>query len=107
MSIMGSRYPMGKIRMEKLQAAKMASQALRMVGDIIGKFGSRLTGSESCLKAADVLARELEPFCDRVERERFTVRPKAFLGWIRILVAYLSCRTAVRCGFPFRCFPWS
>lgn len=87
MSIMGSRYPMGKIRMEKLQAAKMASQALRMVGDIIGNFGSRLTGSESCLKAADVLARELEPFCDRVERERFTVRPKAFLGWIRILVA--------------------
>lgn len=87
MSIMETRCPMSKIRMEKLQAARMGSQALQMVSDIIERFGSRLTGSESCLKAAEVIAQELEPFCDRVERERFTVHPGAFLGWIRILVA--------------------
>lgn len=78
---------MAKVRMEKLQAARMSVQALRMVEDLIERFGSRLTGSVSCLRVADELARELDNSCDRVSKEQFSLNPGAFLGWIRILVA--------------------
>ncbi|MEA5033401.1 MAG: M28 family peptidase [Sphaerochaeta sp.] len=77
---------MAKVRMEKLQAARMGNHALEMVSDLIERFGSRLTGTPGCTKTAEVLASELSKYCDRVEKEAFSLHPKAFLGWIRILV---------------------
>ncbi len=78
---------MAKIRMEKLQAARMGKEAISMVSDLIDRYGSRLTGSDSCTHTAHELASSLEGLCDRVERETFSLHPEAFLGWIRILVA--------------------
>ncbi len=78
---------MAKVKMEKLQAARMSKNALEMVSTIIQRFGSRLSGSSACLDTAKVLADELQPVCDRVESEAFTLHPAAFLGWIRIMVA--------------------
>ncbi len=77
---------MSKIRMEKLQGARMAKQALQMVSELVERHGSRLTGSESCKKTAQELQEALESHCDRVATESFDVHPDAFLGWIRILV---------------------
>ncbi|HCJ93814.1 MAG TPA: hypothetical protein DHV69_00910 [Sphaerochaeta sp.] len=77
---------MAKVRMEKLQAARMGNHALEMVSDLIGRFGSRLTGTPGCTQTAEVLASELSTYCNRVEKEEFSLHPKAFLGWIRILV---------------------
>ena len=77
---------MARIRMEKLQAARMAKEALTMVAALIDRHGSRLTGTKACTEAAEELAEHLEPYCDRVGRESFTLHPDAFLGWIRILV---------------------
>jgi hypothetical protein len=78
---------MARIKMEKLQAARMAKEALEMVSDLIDRYGSRLVGSESCTKTAEELADSLAPFTNRVHRETFSLHPDAFLGWIRILVA--------------------
>jgi hypothetical protein len=72
--------------MEKLQAARMAREALAMVSSLIGKYGSRLVGTPSCSQTAEDLATEFEDSCDKVERETFSLHPGAFLGWIRILV---------------------
>lgn len=80
------RYRMAKVKMEKLQAARLAKQALQMVSDLIDRFGSRLAGSASCTQTAEALAESLESSCDRVEQETFAFHPEAFLGWIRILV---------------------
>lgn len=81
-----TRYPMGKIKMEKLQAARMGKQALELVSSLIDRHGSRLTGSDACKKTAEALASELEQHCDRVGMDEFSVHPDAFLGWIKILV---------------------
>ncbi|MDD3366642.1 MAG: M28 family peptidase [Sphaerochaetaceae bacterium] len=77
---------MAKVKMEKLQAARMGKNALEMVTSLIERFGSRLSGSSACLDTARVLADELRPHCDRVESEAFSLHPNAFLGWIRIMV---------------------
>lgn len=83
---MEGRKIMAKVRMEKLQAARMAKEALATVADLIDRHGSRLTGSEACTRTAEELADSLESYCDTVARESFTLHPDAFLGWIRILV---------------------
>ena len=83
---MEGRKTMARIRMEKLQAARMAKEALATVATLIDRHGSRLTGTKACTEAAEDLAEHLEAYCDRVERESFTLHPDAFLGWIRILV---------------------
>lgn len=80
------RIKMAKLKMEKLQANRMAKRALDLVSDLIDKHGPRLTGSEACLATAEELATELRPLCDRTEVESFSLHPNAFLGWIRLMV---------------------
>lgn len=77
---------MARVKMEKLQAARMAKRALEMVSDLIERYGSRLVGSDSCLQTADALGEALEESCDSVKKEEFQLHPDAFLGWIRLLV---------------------
>jgi aminopeptidase YwaD len=78
---------MSKVKMEKLKAQNMAKEALSLVSKLIEKYGSRLTGSTGAKETANHLAKELSLYCSKVEKESFEVRPKAFLGWIRIVVA--------------------
>ncbi|MFA5514408.1 MAG: M28 family peptidase [Sphaerochaetaceae bacterium] len=78
---------MGKVKMEKLKAQTMAKEALSLVSELIEKFGSRLTGSKGAKETANHLADELSLYCPRVEKVSFNLHPKAFLGWIRIVVA--------------------
>lgn len=80
------RIKMAKLKMEKLQANRMAKRALGLVSDLIEKHGPRLSGSEACLETAEELASELRPLCDRTEVETFSLHPNAFLGWIKLMV---------------------
>ena len=71
---------MAKLKMEKLQANRMAKRALDLVSDLIDKHGPRLTGSEACLATAEELAAEMRPLCDRTEVESFFLHPSNFSG---------------------------
>ncbi len=77
---------MAKGRMEKLQAGKMAKEAIRLTSLWIDKHGSRLVGSKSCRNAAEDIKEELSNHCDYVASDRFSLHPGAFLGWIRLMV---------------------
>lgn len=93
---------MAKIKMEKLQAGRMAKQSISMVADLIERFGNRLVGSDSCLQTAEILGQSLEASCDTVKRESFSLHPDAFLGWIRILVViYPFALLFLWLSFPF------
>ncbi len=77
---------MVKAKMEKLQGARMARQALDRTARLVDAYGSRLVGSEACQQTARDLHEELSNYTDRAEQESFVVHPAAFLGWIRMLV---------------------
>ena len=62
-----------------------ANDVLQFTGEIIDKFGPRLTGDQSTKKAADLLKDEFGKYCDSTELQEFDVHPKAFLGWIKLL----------------------
>ena len=72
--------------MEKLQAGKMAKEAIRLTSLWIDKHGPRLVGSEACRNAAEDIKEELSNHCDFVASDRFSLHPGAFLGWIRLMV---------------------
>ena len=77
---------MAKIRMEKLQAGKMAKEALLLTKTLVEKHGPRLVGSEACTKTAIDLQDELSKHCDSTQADRFPLNPGAFLGWIKLMV---------------------
>ena len=62
-----------------------ANDVLQFTGEIIDKFGPRLTGDPSTKKAADLLKDEFGKYCDSTELQEFDVHPKVFLGWIKLL----------------------
>lgn len=58
------------------------------IKNIIDTCGPRAPGSEAERKAAELVKKELEPFCDSVELEEFATYPRAFLGWIRLALGF-------------------
>jgi hypothetical protein len=72
--------------MEKLQAGKMAKEALKLTKALVDKHGPRLVGSEACMNTAKDLQEELAKHCDSTQADRFILHPGAFLGWIRMMV---------------------
>lgn len=60
-------------------------QAIELTGMLIDTLGPRPPGSEQSRQAADALLQEATDFADRAWTEDFSVRPGAFLGWIRLL----------------------
>jgi aminopeptidase YwaD len=66
--------------------AERARRALALTGRMVNELGPRPSGSEKSRLAADALGRQASTFADNVASEDFSVHPKAFLGWIRILV---------------------
>ncbi len=58
---------------------------LKFTGEIIDKFGPRLTGDPSTKRAAEFLKDEFGKYCDSTEVQEFDVHPNTFLGWIKLL----------------------
>ncbi|MHA1150166.1 MAG: M20/M25/M40 family metallo-hydrolase [Promethearchaeota archaeon] len=58
------------------------------IKNIIDTVGPRAPGSEEERKAAELVKKELENFCDSVEIEEFETYPRAFLGWIRLSLGF-------------------
>jgi hypothetical protein len=61
-------------------------ESLDLTQSIINACGPRLAGTPECQKSADILKTKLEPYCDSVQIESFSVHPKSFLGFIKISV---------------------
>ncbi|MBN2224889.1 MAG: M28 family peptidase [Deltaproteobacteria bacterium] len=59
-------------------------RVLALVGEIIERFGPRVAGTEACRQAADDIGRRLEPLCDTIGRQEFTVHagPMRHLGHV-------------------------
>lgn len=53
-------------------------------------YPSRRAGDKGCIECAGEIEKELKSFCNSVHSEHFSVHKGAFLGWIRILVAFYA-----------------
>lgn len=53
-------------------------------------YSSRRAGEKGCIECAGEIEKELKGFCTNVHLEEFGVHKGAFLGWIRILVAFYA-----------------
>lgn len=82
--------------MEKSELDRMTISAMRFTAEVTNRWTSRLAGSPACLACADYLEESLAKFCDQVDHQSFSVRPGAFLGYIRInIVLYLLALVAM------------
>ena len=57
-----------------------------LVQRIVDEIGPRMPCSSQEAEGADVIKKELEKTCDDVVLETFECHPKAFLGWIKLIV---------------------
>ena len=60
-----------------------------LVKDIILQCGPRMPCSEQEAKGSEIIKKQFEKTCDEVYVEQFTCHPKAFLGWIRVIMIVL------------------
>lgn len=65
-------------------AESIAYKSLEFTEKLIHEYGPRLAGSEAGKKAAERLHAELVSVCDRAHMDTFTMRPGAFLGFLRV-----------------------
>lgn len=56
------------------------------VNHIVNEIGPRMSCSSQEGEAAEYIKKEFEQVCDDVKVEPFTCHPKAFLGWIKLVV---------------------
>ncbi|MHA1284259.1 MAG: M28 family metallopeptidase [Promethearchaeota archaeon] len=56
------------------------------VNRIVEEVGPRMPCSKQEAEAAEIIRKEFEKSCDSVSIEKFTCHPKAFLGWIKMVV---------------------
>ncbi|MHA1129849.1 MAG: M20/M25/M40 family metallo-hydrolase [Candidatus Helarchaeota archaeon] len=64
---------------------------------IIDDIGPRMPCSPQEAKAAEVIETELSKTCDSVQTEPFTCHPRAFLGWLPMIVIFIL--ASVACFF--------
>jgi hypothetical protein len=57
-----------------------------LVEKIVNEIGPRMPCSPQELAGAKIIKEELEKSCDIVQMESFTCHPKAFLGWIKLVL---------------------
>lgn len=94
-------------KQEILFDSQLAQEALAFTKKVTEAFPGRITGSDSCLKAAERIQEELEKYCDpgTVKTEEFTCHPQAFLKYIPFLVLlYLACSLLLFFGQPLWAF---
>ena len=70
--------------MEQQQLSQHTQAAMALTDEVTTKWDDRLAGSAACLACGSFLKEQLAVFCDRTESQAFSVRPGAFLGYIRI-----------------------
>jgi len=58
--------------------------AIRGIKKVCKECGPRECGKEAERKAQQMMAKDLEDCCERVEIEDFKVAPRAFMGWVRL-----------------------
>lgn len=58
--------------------------AVRSVKNVCSEIGPRPSGEEGEKKAQDYVENLMKPIADRVEREPFSLNPKAFMGWVLV-----------------------
>ncbi|MGD8584571.1 MAG: M28 family peptidase [Chloroflexota bacterium] len=78
-----------------LDTNESAHRALANTSQLLDEVGPRPSGSEQSRRAADRLRQQAAPFADHVISEDFSVHPKAFLGWIRIVVGLYVLAVAI------------
>ena len=61
---------------------------MTQITDFCKRYGNRLAGSASTWAATNKMAAMAEHWCDRVEKETFTMHPTAFMGSITIQVIF-------------------
>ncbi len=75
---------------------------IRLTADIIKRCGPRLAGTPGCGQAARMLGREFKKHCDSVALEEFKLRPKAFLGYLKVnAIIYTLASLALYCGYVY------
>ncbi|MHA1498623.1 MAG: hypothetical protein ACTSRT_13915 [Promethearchaeota archaeon] len=57
-----------------------------LVQRIVDEVGPRMSCSPQEAEGANIIKNELEKSCDEVVLEPFECHPKAFLGWIKMIV---------------------
>jgi aminopeptidase YwaD len=73
---------------------------------LVRRHGSRLAGSAACRAVAEELAAGLRPVADSVVLEEFTVHPRSFYAYTKILpVSYVLGLAALLVGGPARFVP--
>lgn len=60
-----------------------------VIQKVIDEAGCRMPCSPQEAKGAEVIKKEMEATCDEVAIEPFTCHPRAFLGWIRIVILFV------------------
>jgi hypothetical protein len=73
----------------------------KSIDKIIRECGPRMPCSPQEAKAASIISDELKDFCDEVNIEEFTCSPRAFLGWIRIVVSFVAASMILFLFLPF------
>ena len=68
----------------KFEKSVAAGSALGLTKRIIDACGIRFAGTESCLRAGEILKQELEQACDYTHTEEFEFHPAALLSYVRV-----------------------
>ncbi|MEJ2276614.1 MAG: hypothetical protein P8Y70_02525, partial [Candidatus Lokiarchaeota archaeon] len=75
----------------EINLQKQESEYLyKIIDKIIKDCGPRMPCSPQEAKVAEIIRDELQPFCDKVSIEKFYCSPRAFLGWIRVVVTLIA-----------------
>lgn len=69
--------------MEKLNLL-LTEETLAHTKRIIDECGPRLAGTDSCKKAARLIEEDLNPYCDKVEKQEFKFAQNAFINFLKI-----------------------
>lgn len=73
------------------EAERYAEYMHGLIERVVREVGPRESCSEAERRAGEIFAEEVRPFCQRLDKERFTCNPKAFLGFFPFLVlGYLA-----------------
>jgi len=67
---------------------KMTNEAMSFTEKVTTRWDDRLVGSKACLACGNYLLECLDQFCDSTRMHQFTVRPGAFLGFMKFAVVF-------------------
>jgi hypothetical protein len=63
----------------------VAAELQAKTREILNSCPNRISGTEGCKRSAEIIADWMKPNCDTVKIEEFSLRPDAFLGFMKII----------------------